>query len=204
MGNRKAKLTEAPKRKKRSEPSSEIKNGQAPTPPDLSHIIEPLRPFAVPVSELHFDPANARTHGDDNLDAIRGSLAEYQQRTPLVVNRKTGYVEKGNGTLAAALSLGHSHLAAVYVEDDPGTANGYSLADNRAGDLAEWDRGKLEPLLASLREEQPEDPRLAEMLRQLGRELEPRRRGETNVEFTASDGAAAVCSKCGQPIPAKE
>lgn len=108
---------------------------------DLSHIAEQLRPLAVPCADLLLDPANARRHPEPNLEAIKGSLRVYGQRKPVVVNRRTGTIEAGNGTLQAASALGWSHLAAVYVNDDPMTAAGFSIADNRTAELAEWDRG---------------------------------------------------------------
>jgi hypothetical protein len=95
--------------------------------PDLSHIAEQLRPLAVPCSELTADPANARRHPGPNLAALTGSLRAYGQRKPVVVNRRTGTVEAGNGTLQAALALGWSHLAVVYVDDDLTTAAGFSV-----------------------------------------------------------------------------
>ena len=39
----------------------------------------------VAISSLHPDPANARTHNERNLDAIRASLARFGQAEPLVV-----------------------------------------------------------------------------------------------------------------------
>ena len=48
-------------------------------------------------------------------------------------------VEAGNGTLQAALASGWQYIAVVLVEDDPKTARGFSLADNRTAELAEWD-----------------------------------------------------------------
>jgi DNA modification methylase len=149
--------------------------------PDLSHIAEPLRPLAVPVTHLRLDPDNARTHPEKNLEAIRGSLVEYGQRTPLVVNRRTGFVEKGNGTLQAALSLGWTHLAAIFVEDDPGRAAGYALADNRSAELAGWDQEKLEALLKQT-EGLVDDPRVQEMLAELGNSIGRIRPGRTDPD----------------------
>src|SRR5258708_36246835 len=91
---------------------------------DLSHIAEQLRPLAVSCSELILDSANARRHPEPNLEAIKGSLRVYGQRKPVVVNCRTGTIEAGNGTLQAALALGWSQLAVVYVDDDPMTAAG--------------------------------------------------------------------------------
>ena len=51
----------------------------------------------VPLEDLHTDPANARTHGDENLLAIEGSLRRFGQAEPLVVHAETG---EGSGTAA--------------------------------------------------------------------------------------------------------
>ena len=144
-------LSAIPRRKPpRGGSSSEPPEGASactPAEPDLSHITEQLRPFAVLVGNLNFDPANARTHDEPNLDAIRGSLAVYGQRKPVVVNKRTNAVEAGNGTLQAALSLGWSHVAAIYVDDDAATAAGFSIADNRSSELAGWDAAALKSLM---------------------------------------------------------
>lgn len=121
--------------------------------PDLSHIAEQLRSLAIPVADLAQDPANARSHGTKNLEAIKASLRVYGQRKPVVVKRDGMVVEAGNATLTAAKALGWAHLAAVIVDDDALTATGYGLADNRSGSLAEWDDAVLARLLVDLREE---------------------------------------------------
>jgi len=122
------------------------------TAPDLAHIAEDLRPLARALAELHEDPANARLHGERNLAAIQASLRRFGQRKPLVVRRATMTVEAGNGTLAAGRALGWSHLACVLVDDDPTTATGCAIADNRSAELAEWDDAALARLLASVEE----------------------------------------------------
>lgn len=105
---------------------------------DLSHIAESLRPLAVPIDSLHEDPANARIGHD--VERIALSLKQYGQRKPIVVNRlQQGKIEAGNGTYRAAKQLGWSHVAVVFVDDDPATAAGYGIADNRVGELSRWD-----------------------------------------------------------------
>jgi DNA modification methylase len=105
---------------------------------DLSHIAEPLRQLAVPIESMHEDPANARVGHD--VDRIAMSLKQYGQRKPIVVNRlQNGKIEAGNGTYRAAKQLGWSYVAVVFVEDDPATAAGYGIADNRVGELSRWD-----------------------------------------------------------------
>jgi DNA modification methylase len=150
-----------------------------PAVPDLSHIAVQLRPLAVPVADLLLDPANARRHPEANLEAIKGSLRVYGQRKPVVVNRRTGTIEAGNGTLQAALALGWSHLAAVYVDDDPMTAAGFSIADNRTAELAEWDREALDKLLGEIK---TNDPLLDQMLADLGASLGQMKPGQTDPD----------------------
>lgn len=147
--------------------------------PHLAPIAEQLRPLTVPCSQLLLDPANARRHPEANLEAIKGSLRVYGQRKPVVVNRRTGTIEAGNGTLQAALELGWSHLAAVYVDDDPMSAAGFSIADNRTAELAEWDRAALDKLLGEIT---TDDPLLERMLADLNASLGPVKPGQTNPD----------------------
>lgn len=130
-------------------------------------IADELRPLVRPLSELALDPANARTHDEANLAAIRGSLRTYGQRKPIVVNRRTGTIEAGNGTYQAALALGWTEIAAIFVDDDPSTAAGYAIADNRAGELAGWDTQALDALLRTV---QVGDDELQQMLSQLAQD----------------------------------
>jgi len=73
-----------------------------------------------------------------------------------VVNKRTGNVEAGNGTLQAALELGWTHIAAVYVDDDPTTAAAFGIADNRSGELAEWDTEALDAILGTINVDDPD------------------------------------------------
>jgi DNA modification methylase len=126
------------------------KAGPVGTEADLSHIVESLRSLAVPIDSIDLDPANARKHPTENIEAIRASLRVYGQRKPIVVNRRTGTVEAGNGTLAAAKMLGWKYIAVVFVDDDSMTATGFAISDNRTAELAEWDQAALEATLRSL------------------------------------------------------
>lgn len=113
---------------------------------DLPYIAESLRPLAVPIEDLHEDPANARVKHD--VPGIKASLQAYGQRKPIVVNRlQNNKIEAGNGTYRAAKELGWSHIAVVFVEDDPATAAGFGIADNRLGDLSEWDIDVLREIM---------------------------------------------------------
>ena len=98
--------------------------------------------MAVPIDSLHEDPANARVGHD--LTRIAASLKAYGQRKPIVANRlQDGKIEAGNGTYRAARQLGWSHVAVVFVDDDPATAAAFGIADNRVAEFSRWDEDVL-------------------------------------------------------------
>jgi DNA modification methylase len=114
-------------------------------------VIAPdLLPLARPIASLREDPQNARKHDKRNLDAIAKSLSEFGQRKP-VVALADGTVVAGNGTLAAARSLGWSDIAVATFEDEQ-KAKAYAVADNRAGELATWDDDLLVAALSGIDE----------------------------------------------------
>ena len=178
------------KRKTTTEPATG--NGMGMATPDLSYIAEGLRPLAVPCDSISLDPANARRHPEANLDAIRGSLRAYGQRKPIVVNRRSNIVEAGNGTLEAIRSLGWSHVAVLFVDDDPNTACGFAIADNRTAELAEWDRDALATLLASVR---ADDSAVQAMLAELK---------ETNLHLLAPTPTKGLTDPDAIPEPPDE
>jgi ParB-like chromosome segregation protein Spo0J len=65
----------------------------------------------VALSTLHLDPANARQHGERNLESIKASLARFGQAEPLIVLKRTGRVIGGNGRMVAMRELGCSRDA---------------------------------------------------------------------------------------------
>jgi DNA modification methylase len=104
------------------------------------------------ISALVLDPANARTHGPDNLEAIKGSLARFGQQKPIVVG-KNGVVIAGNGTLEAARSLGWDKINIVKTELEGSEATAFALADNRTSELAAWNDEILTATLKALSDE---------------------------------------------------
>jgi DNA modification methylase len=104
----------------------------------------------VPLTSLHADPANARSHGERNLDAIRASLSRFGQAEPLVVQRSTGRVVGGNGRLVAMKAMGWTDADIVELDLDDLQATALGIALNRTSELAEWDLPALSKLLESL------------------------------------------------------
>jgi DNA modification methylase len=108
-----------------------------------------LEGLARPVHDLREDPANARTHDERNLAAIRKSLEAFGQRKPIVV--RDGVVVAGNGTLRAAHALGWQRIAVVEADDlSAEEATAYAVADNRTAELAAWDIEALRAAVATI------------------------------------------------------
>ena len=107
----------------------------------------------VPLDSLHLDPANARAHGERNLEAIVASLQRFGQAEPLVVRASTGRVIGGNGRLVAMRQLGWTECDVVELDVDDLEATALGIALNRTAELAEWDSEALGKLLESLQSE---------------------------------------------------
>lgn len=103
----------------------------------------------VQISSLSPDPANVRKHDQRNLDAIKGSLKRFGQQKPIVVDGK-GVIIAGNGTLAAAQSLGWQDIQIVRTDLIGPEATAFAIADNRTAELAAWDENSLAQAIAHL------------------------------------------------------
>jgi ParB-like chromosome segregation protein Spo0J len=102
------------------------------------------------------DPANVRKHSERNLESIRASLNRFGQQKPIVVN-KDGVILAGNGTYAAAKSLGWKEIQVVRTDLNGADAVAYAIADNRTAELAEWDGAALAETLAALQNDEEYD-----------------------------------------------
>lgn len=116
----------------------------------LAWITPSLQPLAVEIESLIPDDRNANQHNESGIRKIAGSLREYGQRKPIVVQKKpTGelMIRAGHGTVEAAKFNGETHIAAVIVEEDDRTATGFGIADNATGRYSSWDEAVLGELL---------------------------------------------------------
>lgn len=108
---------------------------------------------SIKITDLSFDPYNARKHPDDNISALAASLKEFGQRKPIVID-SAGVVVAGNGTLQAAITLGWKSIDTVEVPAnwDKNKIAAFALADNRTAELAQWDARTLLDTLEQLDE----------------------------------------------------
>jgi ParB-like chromosome segregation protein Spo0J len=83
------------------------------------------------------------------MDAIIASLKRFGQQKPVVIDANN-IVRAGNGTLAAAKALGWKEIVCVRSELPVSELSAYAVADNRTGELAEWDPDALGAALEGL------------------------------------------------------
>lgn len=111
--------------------------------------VRALRMERAAISSLTALAHNPRAHSARNLESIQRSLEKFGQQKPIVVDAD-GVILAGNGTFAAAQALGWTQLEVVRSNLRGAEAKAYVIADNRAGDLSDWDAEELSRQLKEL------------------------------------------------------
>ena len=109
-----------------------------------------LEIVTVNLSKLKPDKRNARKHNDRNIAEIMRSIESFGQHRPFVVQRDTEKILIGNGMYTAMKKMGIKQALVLYVDDDNEMAARRSIADNRTGELAEWDMDILREFVEKL------------------------------------------------------
>jgi hypothetical protein len=91
-------------------------------------------------------------HDEENISAIKGSLAKFGQQKPIVIT-KGNVVVAGNGTLEAARELGWQDIAVVYSDLSGTEAIAFAIADNRTAEFGKWNKDILGKQLLGLSRE---------------------------------------------------
>ena len=95
---------------------------------------------------------NAKIHPQEQVEKIKESINEFGFVTPCVIDENYNLIA-GHGRVEAAKQMGLETVPCVFVEGlSEAQRKAYILADNRLGDLGEWDMdivfGELEDLQA--------------------------------------------------------
>ena len=111
-------------------------------------VPESLLSEAVPVTDVKRYPGNARVH---DLDTIAASLQANGQFRPIIANKRTGHIIKGNGTYTAATDkLGWDQIAVAWIDVPPEDEARLVLVDNRSSELGWFNDAALVELLGGL------------------------------------------------------
>lgn len=114
-------------------------------------VITPaLRPAAEWVDPASLKPwgKNPRKNDGAVVDKVAASIREFGFAAPIVARRETNEIIAGHTRWKAATKLGLDSVPVRFVDLDADKAHLLALADNRLGELAEWDLPSLHELLA--------------------------------------------------------
>ena len=88
--------------------------------------------------------ANNPRLNDGAVDAVAASIKEFGFKVPIVVD-SDGVIVTGHTRLKAAKKLGIDTVPVIVADDlTPEQVKAFRLADNKTGELAQWDLDKLE------------------------------------------------------------
>jgi ParB-like chromosome segregation protein Spo0J len=106
----------------------------------------------VPVEALRPWVKNPRRN-DPAVAAVTDSIKRFGFGAPILARRENGEVIAGHTRLKAAVRLGLKEVPVRYLDLDEREAHALALADNKVGELAEWD----DEMLANVLREMAED-----------------------------------------------
>lgn len=111
----------------------------------------------TPLHKLQPNPKNPNKHPDNQIEVL-AKIIDYQgQRAPIVVSKRSGFITKGHGRLAAIQKLGWKECAVDY-QDYESEAQEYAdmVADNKIAELAQTDMGMVNHEIEELEIEEVE------------------------------------------------
>lgn len=92
----------------------------------------------VPVAALRPWVKNPRKN-DPAVEKVAASIKRFGFGAPIVARREDGEVIAGHTRLKAAILLKLAAVPVRYLDLTPSEARAYALADNKLGEIAEWD-----------------------------------------------------------------
>ena len=106
-----------------------------------------------PLDRLIPHARNARTHSEEQVAQIAGSIAEFGFVNPVLVG-DDGVIVAGHGRVLAARKLGLAEAPVIVLSHlTPTQRRALMIADNRIAENAGWDDEMLGAELAALRDE---------------------------------------------------
>jgi hypothetical protein len=87
---------------------------------------------------------------DPAVAAVADSIKRFGFGSPIIARRENGEIIAGHTRLKAAIRLGLAEVPVRYLDLSEPEAHALALADNKVGELAEWDDAALADLLRDL------------------------------------------------------
>jgi len=103
----------------------------------------------VKVSDLVPWSRNPR-HNDPAADRLAYTIQEHGWTTPILVQKESGRIIGGHTRLKAAIKIGLDEVPVIRLDVEDRQADAIAIADNRLGEIAEWDGAELAKLLEEI------------------------------------------------------
>lgn len=87
---------------------------------------------------------------DPAVKTVADSIKRFGFGAPLLARQANGEIIAGHTRLKAAIKLGLTEVPVRYLDLTESEAHALALADNKVGELAEWDAGGLTALLRDM------------------------------------------------------
>lgn len=97
--------------------------------------------------------ANNPRNNETAVQAVAESIKRFGFASPIIARTENREVIAGHTRLLAAQSLGLDTVPVRFMDLDPADAKLLALADNRIGEIAEWDESMLASILEELRDD---------------------------------------------------
>ena len=107
-----------------------------------------MKVVEVPIESVIPYPNNPRVN-DAAVQGVMDSITAFGWQQPIVVDRDM-VVIAGHTRLKAAKALGLDKVPITIADLTPDEAAAYRLADNKTGEAAIWDKGKLDLELGNI------------------------------------------------------
>ena len=104
----------------------------------------------VATSELTPWEDNPRKNDGRPVEAVMDSIKRFGFAAPIIARQEGGQVIAGPTRLKAAIKLGLDRVPVRFLDLDPADSRLLALADNKVGELAEWDDEALARIVADI------------------------------------------------------
>lgn len=149
----------------------------------------------VKLSEIRPYEKNPRRN-DSAVDAVAASIKEFGWQQPIVVD-KDGVIIAGHTRYKAAKKLKCKEVPVVYADNlTEDQVKAYRLADNKVGEIANWDFDMLKIELADLADI-GFDMKPFDFDFDRAKEQEEENAPESFDEFTGAEQVRHTCPRCG-------
>ena len=102
----------------------------------------------VPIGSLTPWDANPRLNDGKPVEQVAASIKRFGFASPIIARSADGEIIAGHTRLKAARALGLTRVPVRYVDLDPAESHLLALADNRAGEFADWDTKSLQDAMS--------------------------------------------------------